>query len=141
MNDSGRLSKRQFSTNVVGVKNRSTFSELVPGLPPSACIDYMHPVWIDIYQAHLKLQGGTPETELRASLQKRIVCLRCELFDHGRTAGSVEKSQSGRYQSERIFLLPFSCWCDPSARPHYITLFVEKCLESGNLCKHQLKLI
>ena len=47
------------NVNVVGVKGRSVFSSLVPGLPLTAPIDYMHCVLIGVYASllvrHLKL--------------------------------------------------------------------------------------
>ena len=85
-------SNGQSSINVVGVKGRSAFSELVSGLPLSACIDYLHCVLIGVYQAllklHVKLMDERKETE---SFITETACLSlpCEPIDHGRNVRSV----------------------------------------------------
>ena len=85
-------SNGQSSINVVGVKGRSAFSELVPGLPLSACIDYMHCVLIGVYQAllklHVKLMDERKETESFIT-ETASLSLPCELIDHGRNVRSV----------------------------------------------------
>ena len=76
------------SNNVVGVKGRSAFSDIIPGLPLSACIDYMHCVLIGVYQSLLKLHIKlTTERKLLESFNKQVnkISFPCELVNHGRS--------------------------------------------------------
>ena len=76
------------SNSVVGVKARSAFSDIIPGLPLSACIDYMHCVLIGVYQSllkfHIKLMT---EQKLLESFNKRVnkISFPSELVNHGRS--------------------------------------------------------
>ena len=85
-------SNGQSSTNVVGLKSRSAFSKLVPGLPLSACIEYTHCVLIGVYQAllqlHVKLMDEKKETE-SFNTKTDSLSRPCEVIDHGRNVRSV----------------------------------------------------
>ena len=63
--------KGQLLINVVGVKIRRAFSELVPGLRLSACIDYVHCVMLGVFQlflkSNVKMMDDKNETESLSS--------------------------------------------------------------------------
>ena len=71
----------------MGVKGRIAFSDIIPGLPLSACIDYMHCVLIGVYQSLLKLHIGLmTERKLLGIFNKQVkkISFPCELVNHGR---------------------------------------------------------
>ena len=80
-------------TNVVGVKGRSPFSDLIDGLPLTAPIDYMHCVLIGVFPAVLKLcyqSLSGPSKELVSILISELSCPR-EMISFSRKVRPLEE--------------------------------------------------
>ena len=79
--------------NVCGVKGRSSFAELVDGLPLACGIDYMHCVLLGVYHDLLKQHLKTLTAFDRCSFinEARATCAPKELAAHGRRIRGVDE--------------------------------------------------
>ena len=79
--------------NVCGVKGRSSFAELVDGLPLACGIDYMHCVLLGVYHDLLKQHLKTLTAFDRCSFinKARATCSPKELAAHGRRIRGVDE--------------------------------------------------
>ena len=79
--------------NVVGVKGRSAFADIVEGLPLTAPVDYMHCVLLGVYPDLLKFCFKSLSNEEKINVAKVVSNLTCprELIAYSRKIRSLEE--------------------------------------------------
>ena len=116
--------------NVAGVKGRSAFHDLVPGLPLSCGIDYMHGVLQGVYQELLKLQIKTLAGPLRKLINQEAKDISApkELIEHGRNVRGHE--DISYFKANEFFNYLF-----------FVGVVIMKDRLSTNLYEHYLQLV
>ena len=81
------------SLNVVGVKGRSAFADLVDGLPLTAPIDYMHCVLLGVFQELLKFCYKSLSSDDKTTTAQFVYDLSCprEMIAYSRKIRSLEE--------------------------------------------------
>ena len=97
--------------NMVGVKGRSAFSCVVPGLPLSAPVDYMHCVLLGVYASLLARHMKLPNKKERVEIDDIMyhVAVSVELSQHGRqprVLSEVSQFKANEYFNYLFFLAP-----------------------------------
>ena len=97
--------------NMVGVKGRSAFSCVVPELPLSAPVDYMHCLLLGVYASllarHMKLLNKKKRIEIDDIMYH--VAVSVELSQHGRQPrvfSEVSQFKANEYFNYLFFLAP-----------------------------------
>ena len=89
--------------NVVGVKGKSAFADLINGLPITAPIDYMHCVLIGIFPEVLKLCHKALSSEDRIKVKTAVENLSCprEMVAYSRKIRTLE--EMGQFKANEQF--------------------------------------
>ena len=137
------LSVNKKIPNVVGVKGRSAFAELVEGLPLTAPIDYMHYILIGVFADLLRLCYKTLNASQRITLSETVANTSCprEMISYSRKIRSLEEQSQFKaneyfnwlfYISPLVFLnvLPSSLYSHLCCLSFGVHLLLESSLES-----------